>query len=269
MTKAPPTVLSIAGFDPSSGAGITADLKTIAAHGLFGVSCITALTVQSTQGVSQVQPVSADLVRSTLKVLLDDFQPAAVKIGMLGSGQVVDAVARILEEHRLPNVVLDPVLKASSGAALLEAEGINLLIQRLLPLTDVVTPNLDEAQRLTGLPVSNVPGMRAAAQQLHSFGARAVVVTGGHLDRPTDILSQGSGTQIVEFAGERVSTHSTHGTGCAFASALACNLAIGKSLEESVRHAKQYVSQALKSAYRLGKGKGPINHLFRFREEDR
>lgn len=269
MTKAPAAVLSIAGFDPSSGAGITADLKTIAAHGLFGISCITALTVQSTQGVSQVHPVSANLVRSTLKVLLDDFQPAAVKIGMLGSGQAVEAVARILEEHKLPNVVLDPVLKGSSGAALLAAEGIHLLMQRLLPLIDVVTPNVGEAQQLTGLRVSTAPQMRAAAQQLHSFGAKAVVVTGGHLDRPTDILSQGSGMQIVEFAGERVSTNSTHGTGCAFASAVACNLAIGRSLEESVRNAKLYVTGALKSAYRIGKGKGPINHLFRFRDEDR
>lgn len=269
VTKAPPVVLSIAGFDPSSGAGITADLKTIAAHGLFGISCITALTVQSTQGVSQVQPVSADLVRSTLKVLLDDFQPAAVKVGMLGSGEVVHAVARVLQEHRLPNVVLDPVLKASSGAALLEAEGIHLLIQRLLPLIDVVTPNLGEAQQLTGLPVSNVSEMRAAAQQLHSFGAKAVVVTGGHLDRPTDILSQGSGTQIVEFAGERVSTNSTHGTGCAFASAVACNLALGKNLEQSVADAKEYVTEALRLACPVGKGKGPINHLFGLsRKED-
>jgi len=268
VTKAPAIVLSIAGFDPSSGAGITADLKTIAAHGLFGISCITALTVQSTQGVSRVQPVSADLVRSTLMVLLADFQPAAVKIGMLGSTEVVEAVASMLEEHRLPNVVLDPVLKASSGAALLEGEGIHLLIQRLLPLVDVVTPNLGEAEQLTGLPVSTVPEMRAAAQQLHSFGAKVVVVTGGHLDRPIDILSQGSGKQIVEFAGARVSTNSTHGTGCAFASAVACNLAIGRSLEESVRDAKAYVTGALKSAYSIGKGKGPINHLFRFNEKN-
>jgi len=268
VTKVRPVVLSIAGFDPSSGAGITADLKTIAAHRLFGISCITALTVQSTQGVSQVQPVSAYLVRSTLKVLLDDFQPAAVKIGMLGSADVVEAVAGMLEEHRLLNVVLDPILKASSGAALLEAEGIHLLIQRLLPLVDVVTPNLEEAQQLTGLPVSTVPQIRAAAQQLHNFGTKAVVVTGGHLEKPIDILSPGSGKQIVEYAGERVSTNSTHGTGCAFATALACSLAIGNTLEDSVRKAKAYVAGALKSAYPIGKGKGPINHLFRYRDED-
>lgn len=268
MTKPPAVVLSIAGFDPSSGAGITADLKTIAAHRLFGVSCITALTVQSTQGVSHVQPVAGSLVRSTLKVLLDDFQPAAVKIGMLGSGEVVEAIASTLEESRLPNVVLDPVLKASSGAALLDEEGIRLLIERLLPLVDLITPNLDEAQRLTGLPVSSVPEMQAAAQRLHRLGAKNVVLTGGHLDQPIDILTQGSSEKIVQLPGEHVSTNSTHGTGCAFASALACNLALGRSLEQSVRNAKEYVSQALKSAYSLGKGKGPINHLFRFDRED-
>ena len=270
MTKPPAIVLSIAGFDPSSGAGVTADLKTIAAHGLFGISCITALTVQSTQGVIHVEPVSARLVDSTLKALLDDFQPVAVKIGMLSSGEVVDAVASILEKQRLPNIVLDPVLKASSGGALLEAEAVRSLVKRLLPLVDVITPNLEEAHRLTELPVSNLPEMKAAARHLHKLGAKNVVVTGGHLDRPTDVLSQGSGKQIVEFAGESISTNSTHGTGCAFASALACNLALGRKLEDSVGAAKEYVTQALRSAYPAGKGKGPINHLFRLgREEDR
>ncbi|HEX7960172.1 MAG TPA: bifunctional hydroxymethylpyrimidine kinase/phosphomethylpyrimidine kinase [Terriglobales bacterium] len=269
MIKSPAVVLSIAGFDPSSGAGITADLKTIAAHGLFGVSCITALTVQSTQGVSQVHPVAGNLVRSTLKALLDDFQPAAVKIGMLASGEVVEAVASILEERRPPKVVLDPVLKASSGAALLQADGIRLLITRLIPMVDVITPNLGEAQELTALSVSNLPQMGAAARQLHKLGARNVVVTGGHLEEPIDVLSEGPEARMVEFAGEHFSTNSTHGTGCAFSSALACNMALGKNLEESVRNAKEYVSRALKCAYPIGKGKGPINHLFRFNEGDR
>lgn len=268
MTKPPVIVLSIAGFDPSSGAGITADLKTIAAHGLYGISCITALTVQSTQGVTQVQPISRRIVRSTLKALLDDFEPAAVKIGMLGSREVVDAVAGILEEHRLPNVVLDPVLKASSGAALFEAEGISLLIERLLPLVDVITPNLDEAHQLTELPVSSLSEMRTAAQQLHRLGAKAVVITGGHLHQPSDILSEESGERMIEFPGEHVATNSTHGTGCAFASSLACNLALGEGLEESVRNAKEYVSQALKLAYPIGSGKGPLNHLFRYNQRN-
>ena len=267
VTAPPAVVLSIAGFDPSSGAGVTADLKTIAAHGLFGISCITALTVQSTQGVAQVQPVPGELVRSTLEVLLKDFQPDAVKIGMLGSKEVVEAVASILEKQTLANVVFDPALKASSGAVLLEAEAIRSLIERLVPLVQVITPNLEEAQRLTGRPVSSLPEMRAAARQLHKLGAKAVVVTGGHLEQPTDILSQESGERIVDFVGEHVSTNSTHGTGCAFASAIACNLALGKSLEESVRNAKSYVSQALRLAYQVGKGKGPINHLFRLERE--
>jgi len=266
VSKSPAVVLSIAGFDPSSGAGITADLKTIAAHGLFGISCVTALTVQSTQGVAEVCSVSGELVHKTLKVLLDDFHPDAVKIGMLGSRNVAEAVAAVLAEAKLPNVVLDPVLKSSSGASLLEDEGIRFLVQKLLPLVDVITPNAEEAQVLAGVPVRSLEEMRSAAHQLHRLGARNVVVTGGHLFPPTDVLSRiiGSTEKIIGFAGKHVATKSTHGTGCAFASALACNLALREDLERSVGAAKDYVSQALQQAYRVGKGKGPINHFFRF-----
>ena len=265
MSKSPAVVLSIAGFDPSSGAGITADLKTIAAHGLFGISCITALTVQSTRGVAEVRPQTGELVRKTLKVLLDDFHPSAVKIGMLGNKDVAEAVAEVLAEARLPNVVLDPVLSSSSGAVLLDEKGIRFLIDRLLPLVDVITPNASEAQVLAGVPVTSLEEMRKVAHQLHGLGARNAVVTGGHLFPPTDVLSQtiGSAEQVIAFAGKHVATESTHGTGCAFASALACNLALGKNLEESVGAAKDYVNQALRQAYLVGKGKGPINHLFR------
>jgi len=271
VSESPPVVLSIAGFDPSSGAGITADLKTIAAHGLFGISCITALTVQSTQGVAEVRPLPGDLVHRTLRVLLDDFYPDAVKIGMLGSREVAEAIASILAEAKLPNVVLDPVLRSSSGATLLDEQGIGSLIKRLLPLVDVITPNAEEAQVMAGVPVTTLDEMRKVAHQLHGLGARNVVVTGGHLYPPTDVLSQttGSTEKLVGFAGKHVTTDFTHGTGCAFASALACNLALGKSLEASVGDAKEYVNQALQKAYRVGKGKGPINHLFRFDPERR
>ena len=264
MSKSPAVVLSIAGFDPSSGAGIAADLKTIAAHGLFGISCITALTVQSTQGVADVRPLSGELVRNTLRVLLDDFHPSAVKIGMLGNKEVAEAVAGLLEAARLPNIVLDPVLKSSSGAELLDEQGIRLLIERLLPLVDVITPNAEEAQLLARVSVRTLDEMRKVAHQLHRLGARNVVVTGGHLFPPTDVLSQtvGSAEKLIGFAGTHVATESTHGTGCAFSSALGCNLALGKNLEESVGAAKEYVNQALRQAYRVGKGKGPINHLF-------
>jgi len=262
VSKSPAIVLSIAGFDPSSGAGITADLKTIAAHGLFGISCITALTVQSTQGVAEVHPVAPEMVRRTLEVLLDDFRPQAVKIGMLANQVITQVVVSVLEAARMANVVLDPVLKSSSGAMLLDNAGIRFLRERLLSLADVITPNLQEAEQLTGVPVRTLSEMRVAAHKLHRLGARNVVITGGNLDQPTDLLSV-DGEEPQEFLGEHITTDSTHGTGCAFASAIACNLALGQPMAGSVRSAKEYVSQALRQAYRVGKGKGPINHLFR------
>jgi hydroxymethylpyrimidine/phosphomethylpyrimidine kinase len=266
--KAPAIVLSIAGFDPSSGAGITADLKTIAAHGLYGICCITALTVQSTQGVAETHPVAPKTVRRTLEVLLDDFRPQAVKIGMLANQGISQVVVSVLEEAETVNVVLDPILKASSGAMLLDNAGIRFLRERLLSLADVITPNLQEAEQLTGAPVRTLPEMRAAARELHRLGARNVVITGGHLDQPTDLLSVGAEEEPQEFPGNHITTDSTHGTGCAFASAIACNLALGRPMAESVRSAKEYVSQALRQAYRMGKGKGPINHLFRLDPEN-
>src|ERR1700722_825800 len=189
MPLAPPVVLTIAGFDPSSGAGISADVKTIAAHGCYGVACITALTVQSTVCVRRVEAVDAELVAETLAELASDLNIAAVHIGMLGSGKIVRAVAHFLTGHKLPNVVLDPILKSSSGADLVDAAGMRLLIDKLLPLATIVTPNIDEASALTGLAVTDPEQMRAAARQLHQMGASAVVVTGGHLEKAIDLLS--------------------------------------------------------------------------------
>src|SRR5271168_1643596 len=177
MAATPPIVLTIAGFDPSSGAGITADIKTIAAHECYGVSCITALTVQSTQGVRRVEGVDAKLIAETLQELASDIAVDAVHIGMLGNERVAAAVADFLVKASLPHVVVDPILKSSSGADLLDAAGIRLLIERLLPLAEVVTPNLDEASVLTGMPVGNLDQMREAAARLHSLGAANVVVT--------------------------------------------------------------------------------------------
>ncbi len=262
----PPIVLSIAGYDPSAGAGVTADIKTIAAHRCYGVACITALTVQSTAGVKRVEPLAPDLVRQTLDELAADMGIAAVRIGMLGSAAVANAVADFLCDKPLSNVVLDPVLKASSGAALLDLAGINVLREHLLPLATVVTPNVDEAAALAGMAVTGTSEVRPAAARLHELGARAVVITGGHLPEPADLLSIKSATGIEqeEFSGERLDSPSTHGTGCAFATALACNLALGRGLRESVIAAKEFVHQAIAVAYPVGKGTGPIHHLFRF-----
>src|SRR5262249_976958 len=185
----------------------------IAAHGLFGISCITAMTVQSTQGVAEIHPVAPQTVRRILEVLFDDFRPQAVKIGMLANQGIAQVVASVLEQARMPNVVLDPILKSSSGAMLLDAAGVRFLRERLLSLADVITPNLQEAEQLTNVPVRTLAEMRVATHELHRLGARNVVITGGHLDHPIDLLSVGDGEKAQEFPGEHIATNSTHGTG--------------------------------------------------------
>jgi hydroxymethylpyrimidine/phosphomethylpyrimidine kinase len=274
-----PVVLTIAGFDPSSGAGITADIKTIAAHGCYGVSCITALTVQSTRGVRRVEGVDPKIIAETLQELVSDLAVEAIHIGMLGNEQVVAAVADFLgdfagafpEYARLPHVVLDPILKSSSGADLLDAAGTKLLRERLLPLAEVITPNLDEAGVLTGMVVTNLDQMHEAAARLHSLGAANVVVTGGHLEKAIDFLSfkTARGTEQEIFKADRQRSNSTHGTGCAFATALACHLAQGRGLPEAVLLSKVYVSAAIANAIPLGKGVGPLHHLYRMGQQRR
>jgi len=276
MAVTPPVVLTIAGFDPSSGAGITADIKTIAAHECYGVSCITALTIQSTQGVRRVVGVDPSLIAETLQELVSDLAVEAVHIGMLGNAQVVAVVADFLGQAlpgqaRLAHVVLDPILKSSSGADLLDAAGTRLLIERLVPLAELVTPNLDEASVLTGMAVTNLDQMHEAAARLHSLGAANVVVTGGHLEKAIDLLSftTARGTEQQVFKADRQRSSSTHGTGCAFATALACHLAHGRGLPEAVLLSKAYVSAAIANAHPLGKGAGPLHHLYRMGQQRR
>lgn len=271
MSAAPPVVLTIAGFDPSSGAGVTADIKTIAAHGCYGVACISAITVQSTAGVRRVEPVGADLVRQTLKELAADVELAAVRIGMLGSGKVAKEVAEFLASKKPRNVVLDPILKSSSGADLLDAAGARVLAEKLIPLADVVTPNVDEASALTGLAVQNPEQMRAAAHQLHKMGATGVVITGGHLEKAIDLLSFTTkrGVEQEIFKSARLRSNSTHGTGCAFATSIACHLALGRGLPEAVLLAKAYVAATISNAHPLGRGIGPVHHLYRMNQQRR
>jgi hydroxymethylpyrimidine/phosphomethylpyrimidine kinase len=275
MAVTPPVVLTIAGFDPSSGAGITADIKTIAAHECYGIACITALTVQSTRGVRRVEGIDPKIIAETLQELVSDLTVDAVHIGMLGNERVAAVVADFLAATKLPNVVLDPILRSSSGAELLDAAGTRALIERLVPLAEVVTPNLDEATALTGLAVTNLEQMRTAAVQLHALGARNVVITGGHLEKAIDLLSfatrQGgvrSNEQEV-FKAERLRSNATHGTGCAFATALACHLAQGRVLPEAVLLSKVYVSAAIANAHPLGHGVGPLHHLYRMSQQRR
>ena len=257
----PPVVLSVAGHDPSSGAGITADVKTIAAHGCYALTCVTALTVQSTRSVRSFEAVDGRVITESLEELAADFSISAVRIGMLGSAEAVRAIAAFIRRHELGNVVLDPVLKSSSGMELISSEGGQMLKQKLLPLAYVVTPNIDEASALTGLPVTNVEQMQAAAAKLHELGARNVIITGGHLDPPVDLLSLAGKQGTKLFTGKKISGRSTHGTGCAFAAALACNLALGHNLTQSAKAAKQYVTTAMRMAVPLGHGHGPLNLL--------
>ncbi len=260
INPAPPVVLTIAGFDPSSGAGFTADLKTFAAHGVYGTACPMAFTVQSTQGVLRSEPVSAALIADTLDCLHADLPLAGVKIGMLGSTEALAAVAGWLGRVKLDvPVVLDPVLRSSSGYPLLPPEALPAFKQMLLPLVSVVTPNGPEAELLTGRADPE------EAAKILCKSTPAVVVTGGHgLDPSTvrDLLWTAGGP--VWFSGPRVQTGSTHGTGCAFSSALLANLVLGCALPEAVAAAGRYVRQALDAAYPLGRGRGPMHHLFNF-----
>jgi hydroxymethylpyrimidine/phosphomethylpyrimidine kinase len=253
----PRVVLSIAGYDPSSGAGVTADIKTIAAHGCYGVSCITALTVQSTRGVSRMEPVEGSVISDTLEQLINDLDIAAVKIGMLGSAEGANAVASFLKRHSMKNVVLDPVIKSSSGAELISRDGLHILRDRILAEAFVITPNIEEAAALTGLPVRNTAEMEPAAGRLHDLGARNVLITGGHLDPPHDLLSREC-KQIEIIKGKKIAARSTHGTGCAFSTALACEIALGKDLLDGAKAAKRFVESALRNAPAIGKGIGPV-----------
>jgi hydroxymethylpyrimidine/phosphomethylpyrimidine kinase len=268
MADAPQVVLTIAGFDPSSGAGVTADIKTIAAHGCYGVACITALTVQSTAGVRRVESIDPSLITETLEELVADIPIAAVHIGMLGKEKVVRAIVEFLgkpkSRAKIPNVVLDPILKSSSGASLLDAAGIRLMVEGLLPVVDV-------AAILTGLKVTNFDEMRAAVNKLHEMGSSAVVITGGHLEKAIDLLSftTKKGVEQEVFKAEKQRSNSTHGTGCAFATAIACHLALDRGLPEATLLAKAYVNAAISAGHLLGRGTGPVNHLYRMNQQRR
>jgi hydroxymethylpyrimidine/phosphomethylpyrimidine kinase len=265
VNAAPPILLSIAGFDPSCGAGTAADLKTFAAHGCYGVAAITALTVQSTQGVEGVHITPAGTLRAQLDALIRDVEIAAVKIGMLGNRANAATVAEFLEAHAFPHVVLDPVMKSSSGSELLDAGGVKFLAGELMRRASVVTPNVEEAESLAGLEIKDSAGMEAAARKLTEMGARAVIVKGGHLEKPVDVLFDG--TDLITMGGDRVRSEGAHGTGCTFASAITAQLALGRSLREAAMLAKAYVMKAIEKSYAVGKGRAPLDHFYRQRIE--
>jgi hydroxymethylpyrimidine/phosphomethylpyrimidine kinase len=262
----PPILLTIAGFDPSCGAGVAADLKTFAAHNCYGVAAVTALTVQSTQGVTSVHPTPAATLRAQLDALASDLAIAAVKIGMLGNKANAVAVAEFLDKNKFSHVVLDPVVKPSSGSSeLLDASGVKFLRDELMKRASVITPNMDEAALLAGMEVKDLAGMKAAALKLVEMGAKAVVVTGGHLEKPADVLCEGS--EANPFGGDHVKSENTHGSGCTLSSAVAAQLALGQQLREALILAKAYVFKAIEKSYSIGKGAGPVNQLYRFHQE--
>ncbi len=256
-------VLTMAGSDPSGGAGIQGDLKTITVLGGFGMSVITALTVQNTLGVRDVSPVDAGFVARQFDAVATDIGIDALKTGMLPTPEILEVAASKIKEYGLTRIVVDPVLTAKRGESLLSAETIPLLIGKLLPLTHVVTPNIPEAEVLSGLVISDREDMKKAAVIIHQLGTANVVVKGGHLPSQTedclDILYDGRA--FHEFSGPRIDRSDTHGTGCAFASAIATFLACGRGIRDAVSGAKEYVTAAILHAYRLGKGQGPVNHL--------
>ncbi len=254
--------LTIAGSDSGGGAGIQADLKTFAAHGVFGTSAITAITAQNTRGVSAVTALDPALVVAQIDAVATDLRPRATKIGMLANAAIINAVADAITRYQLTNVVLDPVMVAKGGDHLLEAAAVAALRDVLLPLADVLTPNMPEAEVLTGLTIRSVDDMKQAAARLITLGARAVIVKGGHLDgAATDIWHDG--TRWIEISTPRIDTIHTHGTGCTFSSAIAAGLANDLDIEAAIRQAKDYVTGAIAHAPGLGGGHGPLQHFWR------
>lgn len=266
-TGGPPRALSIAGSDPGGGAGIQADLKTFSAFGVYGMSALTAVTVQNTVGVSGVLPVPPPVVEAQIDAVLEDIGAGAAKTGMLGSAPVIKAIAGRLRAHRVMNLVVDPVMYAKSGHALLRPETAGALIKELLPLALLVTPNAPEAERLSGVKVRDAESARRAARAIRAMGPRYVLVKGGHLDGPVceDLLYDGRGFAV--FRSPRLNTRHTHGTGCTLSAAITAGLARGLPPAKAVADAVPYVAGAIRHAPELGRGHGPLNHHWRSREK--
>jgi hydroxymethylpyrimidine/phosphomethylpyrimidine kinase len=256
-----PVALTIAGLDPSGGAGVIADIKTFTAFGCFANAAVTSLTFQNTTGVFGAAHQSANTVREQVLPLVQDFRIACVKTGMLPTREIIVEVARLCREEELPAPVVDPVVRSTSGYDLIDEHALASLIKELLPLARILTPNIPEAELLTGLRVTDEEGMRRAAQRLREMGARAVLIKGGHLSSNSsvpDLLDEEG--RVTVFRAERIKTNSTHGTGCTLAAAIAACLGRGLSLADSIGHAKRFVTEAIRHAPGLGQGYGPINH---------
>ena len=258
------TALTIAGSDCSGGAGIQADLKTMTMNGVYGMSAITALTAQNTTGVRAISEVSPDFLGQQIDMVFEDIRPDAVKIGMVSSSALIEVIAQRLRHYKAVNLVVDPVMVATSGSALMENEAVAALKEKLLPIASVITPNIPEAEALSGIKIHSEAGMEQAAQILCQTCGCAVLVKGGHsVNDANDLLYTDGKAQW--FHGQRIPNPNTHGTGCTLSSAIAANLAKGYSLPESIRRAKAYLSGALAAMLDLGAGSGPLHHGFDLR----
>lgn len=255
-------VVTIAGSDSSGGAGIQADIKTMMAHGVFAMSAITALTAQNTTGVYDVLEATPEFVGEQIDCIFNDIRPDAVKIGMVSNIGIIERIAEKLKEHRAENIVVDPVMVSTSGCALMSPDAQETLVTKLLPLADIITPNIPEAECLCGFEIKSTEDMVRAAKVIGKNLKGCVLIKGGHLTETADDLLYDNG-ELLWYHGERVDNPNTHGTGCTLSSAIASNLALGYDMKTSVKNAKDYITGALKDGLDLGKGSGPLNHAYR------
>lgn len=254
-------VLTIAGSDCSGGAGIQADIKTMTAHKVYAMSVITALTAQNTTGVYGVLDAGAEFVGNQMDCVFKDIYPDAIKIGMVSNIETIQMIAAKLKEYDAKHIVVDPVMVSTSGCALMQPDAMDTLIATLLPLGDIITPNIPEAEKLCGFEIKHVEDMKRAAEVIGRNLSGSVLIKGGHLTETADDLLYDNG-EFIWYRGERVDNPNTHGTGCTLSSAIASNLALGYDVQTSVKRAKDYITGALKANLDLGQGSGPLNHCF-------
>lgn len=261
-----PIILSIAGSDSSGGAGIQADMKAISALGAYAATAITAITVQNTLGVRAIHPIPAEYVRGQIEAVMDDICPDVIKIGMINDIAIVRVIAESILKYKPKHVVFDPVMVSTSGSKLIENDAIEVLIKELIPLTDIITPNLDEAEVLTGKKISSLEDMKEAARQLLTFGCKSVLVKGGHLagENMYDVLMIASQHEPIVFTGKHIDSKNVHGTGCTLSSSIATFLALGEDMPSAVKKAKDYISGAIENGKDvfIGHGNGPLNHSY-------
>ena len=254
-------VLSIAGSDCSGGAGIQADLKTFSAHGVFGMSVIVSVVAENTSRVIDIQDITPDMIKKQIDAVFEDIGADAVKIGMLSTSSCMEAIAEKLIEYKPKNIVVDPVMYAKNGCPLMELSAIDTLIKTIIPLADIITPNIPEAEKIADMQISTTDDMETAAKKILAMGCKAVVVKGGHaIGDALDILYDGE--NIYRFNSARIDTKNTHGTGCTFSSAIAAQLANGLQMKEAVEKAKEYVTMAITHSLAIGKGHGPTHHFY-------